>query len=244
MKTYFKPYYLFFLFVFGCTKLEKNIKTNIEEIDTVFNFINKKEFDFKKAGKFGTAYYLNSKEDSVYLVIESDDVRSRGWVINRIQQGDWKYETTIKSRLKLDSIINYINICNEQKVNTVKYFGENLNKPIENTGNYYLVNTSEVIEGNDTLIKFDVNIYFDINIYEDNLELGFHGFQNQKLNDFCNYIDEKRESFPIKNRKITIIIDKPREKGKYIFKGFYLIKYKFTENSFRPVITQIEYNIK
>src|SRR5690554_3142390 len=99
---------LFFLCILGCTKLEKSIQTNIEEIDTVFNFTNKKEFDFEKVGKKGTAYYLNHKEDSVYLIIENGDVKSRGWVINSNQHGDWKYETTIKSRLKLDSIINYI----------------------------------------------------------------------------------------------------------------------------------------
>lgn len=243
MKNRFIIKLVLLLILIGCNKSETKTITEIDEIDSTFKFIKKKVSKIDNSSRIGTSFYLNNSKDSIYLIIKDGRLRSRGWVIGGKQNGNWKYETLNSKNVALDSIINFVTICNEEKLNTIKYFKGSSDSLIQNKGCYYDVTISEFSRDGNSMLNFEIQFHYDNALYDDSFGLGFQGFKDQSINDFCNYIDSEVESAPVVNNMVRIIISKPKIKGRYIFKGFYLLKYKSTIDHFKPIITQIEYEV-
>lgn len=234
------------LFFVNCKN--KNLSTGIAEIDNEYKF--KDTYAFKEDSLYfiKKVFFNKTLEDSIFIIGTKKQkeytVRIHGWGINEKRIGDWYYEKVFNDgTISIDSIENYVILCDKNPINTIKRFKNN--KLDRTKGYFYDVDMPKDIFVEDTLnIKF--NFVYDTVTYKHvGNELYF--FKPPNINDRCNASTYVIDSFPIRKNsaRMQFLVG---EKGKNLFLGYYyLVPKKQKEKGMTTVtqvFTQINFEVK
>ena len=234
---------IYFLFA-NCTK--KNIKTNINQIDSEYTFLHyhNDEIDSTHLEFF----YNNNAKDSTYIIatIPKDNYifRGRGWTLKEKQIGDWYCEKVYKDNVVIDSILNYVLICDKSHLNTKKIYKNG--KVDKNKGFFYEVDMKDQISVGDTL-SIEMNFFNDTIVFDKRIS-PLILFKPENIKDYCNFSEFSLDTLPIINNTTSMkfLIE---EKGKVKILGYYyLFPKKQPKDSEMTdalqVFTEIDFEVK
>ncbi len=227
MSSFKNRFFLIIFISFFLTKCKKEDNyTGILKIDNQYKFSHKESFKIKNdtLNTKVDLFYLN-KSDSIFMIEEKKNndylLKAYGWSNNMGKIGHWHYEKLLDNKFKTDSVVNYVNNCNEQLINDLKIFDNGtINK---SKGYSYEIKMNNNIKIKDTL-KINIELFYDTLAFEKPLK-PFFIFKPINKNDFCNASNLVIDKFLIDNNKIEMnfIIDRI---GNHTFYGFYYLPYK------------------
>ncbi len=254
MKQLKKNYLLLFiavsLILASCQ--EKGFTTGIQEIDNETTFSKKVEFQDHKDSVYNKyeVFYNKSTEDSTYLVgtnnLNSYTLRARGWSFKQKRVGDWYYEKILNNqKVVLDSIINYVSICDTNPRNTVKKFKEN--RLDRSKGYFYDIDMKKNIHVGDTLL-INLKFSYDTLAYRQ-VAQELYIFKPDSFDNFCNASQFVLDSFPIiENSARMRLVMEEEDKGKNLYLGYYYLVPKkqvsHERTSALQVFTEIKFEVK
>ena len=227
MSSFKNGFFLIILISFFLTKCKKeDNSTGILKIDNHYKFSHKESFKINNDTLNTEVYlfYLN-KSDSIFIIegkkSNENLLKAYGWSNNKGKIGHWHYEKFSDNKFKTDSVVNYVNNCNEQLINDLKIFDND--RISKSKGYFYEIKMNNNIKIKDTL-KINIELFYDTIAFEKPLKT-FSIFKPINNDNFCNASDRVIDKFLIDNNKIEMnfLIDRI---GNHTFYGFYYLPYK------------------
>jgi len=227
---------------------DENPSTGISEVDNEYKFINKDVFKVDKDPiyTYVELFYNKTLDDSVYTIgikpMNGYKIRAHGWGVKEGRIGNWYYEKVYDNqKVVIDSIVNYVIYCEENPINTIKKFKNNVLD--KSKGYFHEINMKKNIFVNDTL---DIKIDFTYDtVAFDKIGREFYMFRLFS-NDYCDASNFVIDSFPVINKstKMKFLVE---NKGKRKLLGYYFLRKKNKDDS-EPkalqIFTEINYEVK
>lgn len=228
----------------------KTIVTTIKEVDRKHVFTDLEVFTFDKDSMYPHVelFYIDKLKDSVYVIgtkqIKNYIVRARGWSYKNNKVGDWFYEKMFDDLTNhTDSILNFIPLCGEYVINTVKKFQDNSLDKYK--GYAYETSFKKNSRMKDT-VEIRMEFVYDTVLFK-KISNELYLYNPQSIEDYCTSSEYVIDSFPIVNNtvKMNFLMN---DMGKIKILGYYYLLNKQDPNDkvkrAQKVFTEINLEVR